>query len=118
MRVPHAHGGRGTWVPACTQLAVHFPAHQVAMLQLEGESITVAVLDPRDPADDDKKGGRYCTGGYIFQVPAPEAGTALIVKFPQLRRPRARRSTRGSPPRLAAPPSPCCPPPRALALTY
>ena len=35
-------------------------------LTLSSDTLSVSVLDPNSPADDDKKGARYCTGGYIF----------------------------------------------------
>ena len=37
-------------------------------LTLSSETLSISVLDPNNPVDDDKKGARYCTGGYIFQV--------------------------------------------------
>lgn len=37
-------------------------------LTLSSDTLSVSVLDPNSPSDDDKKGARYCTGGYIFQV--------------------------------------------------
>ena len=47
------------------------------MLELQSDSLTVSVLDPRDPADADKNGARYCTGGYIFQVADSRVGELL-----------------------------------------
>ena len=47
------------------------------MLELQSDSLTVSVLDPRDPADADKNGARYCTGGYIFQVTDVDVGELL-----------------------------------------
>ena len=38
-------------------------------LSLRSDTLTVHVLDPDDAGQDAQyKGGRYCTGGYIFQV--------------------------------------------------
>ena len=42
------------------------------MLELRSDSLVVSILDPNDPADADKNGARYCTGG-----PHPSAFTLL-----------------------------------------
>ena len=35
----------------------------IGMLELRSDSLVVSILDPNDPADADKNGARYCTGG-------------------------------------------------------
>ncbi len=45
------------------------------MLQLDGESLRVSVLDPA--ADRDRLGTRYCTAGFIFQVEDSSRGPLL-----------------------------------------
>jgi hypothetical protein len=47
------------------------------VLELRSDTLTVCVLDPNNPADDAYKGGRYCTGGYIFQVTDSKKGELL-----------------------------------------
>ena len=47
------------------------------MLELVSDTLTVAVLDLRDPADGFANGSRYCTGGYIFQVTDATQGELL-----------------------------------------
>ena len=40
------------------------------MLELRSDSLVVSILDPNDPADADKNGARYCTGGPRHLWPA------------------------------------------------
>jgi hypothetical protein len=47
------------------------------MLSLANRSLSVALLDPEDPADQRRQGTRYCWGGYIWQVTDPAAGPLL-----------------------------------------
>ncbi len=38
------------------------------MLHLSNRELTLDLLDPNDPADNQRQGWRYCHGGYIWQV--------------------------------------------------
>ena len=47
------------------------------MLQLKNADLSVAILDPANPADQKHLGTRYCWGGYIWQVTDATAGPLL-----------------------------------------
>ena len=55
------------------------------MLELRSDSLVVSILDPNDPADADKNGARYCTGGprpICFHPMPPSSSPASITGRP------------------------------------
>jgi hypothetical protein len=48
------------------------------MIHLHSNTLTLDILDPRDPQDQSKFGSRYCTGGYIRQAYDAKTNTPLL----------------------------------------